>query len=486
MYQKATRLLFSQQNLPQTILKNTLWLTISQVVSRLIRAIIVIYSARVLGAEGYGVFSYGLAVAGLLSVFFSDIGINRILIKEASRQPESRAQYIATTFGIKLTLLSFLWAMLVWAAPYFSKIAEVDPLLPIIGCLFFLDGLRDFGYAIIRSVERMEIEAGINIFTNIATVLISWFMLTYLPTPHALAIAYTVASLLGTTLTIVTLRRFWAEAISQFRYRLIRPLLSDAWPFAISNWLWAIIMYTDVIMLGWLTHISEVGLYSAAQRPIQLLAALPVIVAGSTLPAFAKLAQHEQTKFKTVLEQSIAIAMLFALPLAGGGLTMSRSLISVLYGNSYSDTAVVLQVLATSLIITFPTLVIYHAIFANDLQRKFIWPMGFGAIANVLLNALLIPRWGALGAAIATVISQFAAYGWICVAVRRQFKLTMFPLIYRMIIATGLMVGTILIGQRLGISFYLVLIIAMATYLGSLLLLKEPLIGRLRLIWLKT
>ena len=100
---RITKFLLTNQNLAQIIAKNTFWLSISQVLGRIIRAIIVIYAARILGVHGYGVFSYALAIAGLFSVM-SDIGINRIIIKQVSESPERRKQLIATGFVVKTIL----------------------------------------------------------------------------------------------------------------------------------------------------------------------------------------------------------------------------------------------------------------------------------------------------------------------------------------------------------------------------------------------
>ena len=78
--------LFQNRGDHQTIAKNTIWLLIGQISSRLLRSAIVIYAARILGAESWGAFSYALGIATFLTTF-SDIGINALITKEASRQP---------------------------------------------------------------------------------------------------------------------------------------------------------------------------------------------------------------------------------------------------------------------------------------------------------------------------------------------------------------------------------------------------------------
>jgi len=72
---KIKEFLFENKSMRQMVAKNTAWLAIGEMVSRLIRAGLIIYAARVLGTEGYGVFSYALSLAALFTIF-SDIGLS--------------------------------------------------------------------------------------------------------------------------------------------------------------------------------------------------------------------------------------------------------------------------------------------------------------------------------------------------------------------------------------------------------------------------
>ena len=85
MLQKLKSFLFTNTSTRQTIAKNTFWLAISNIGGRLLRSIVIIYAARVLGANGWGVFSYAISLATFLTIFI-DFGINAILIKESSQE----------------------------------------------------------------------------------------------------------------------------------------------------------------------------------------------------------------------------------------------------------------------------------------------------------------------------------------------------------------------------------------------------------------
>lgn len=473
MLKQLREILFSNQNLGQTLVKNTFWLSISQIASRTIRAIIVIYAARILGVHGYGVFSYALAIVGLASLF-SDFGINRILIKEASKLPALRNQYIATTLFLKLILLSAITLIIAIITPQFAKIPEAISLLPIMAVLFFSDGIREFCYAMIRSVERMEWEAWLNTFINTLAVIISLALIIIYRSPLSLAIAYALSSIIGTTVALLVMRKDLTSLKSHFNRQLINPLLLELWPFAIMNILWSVLAYTDTLMLGWMKTASDVGIYAAAQRPVQLLLVIPAVIAGSTLPMLSRLAHSDKDRFKLILEKTIAISVMLALPLTIGGIMMSSSIIDLLYGPSYRNSASVLQIMISAFIITFPTFITYHAIFANDLQKKFIPHMIFSAILNIILNLWLIPIYGAMGAALATVASQYLAYGWIFFTFKQHIRFQLWPLIYKSVLATVLMGGEIYLMQKLQIPLLLQVLIAGISYLAALFTLQDP------------
>src|SRR3989344_515578 len=149
--------LFKNQSSGQTIAKNAVWLFSGQMIGRLLRAVVVIYAARVLGAASWGAFSYVLGIAAFLTIF-SDIGINALITKEASRNPELKDRYLSTAFFLKLALLLIFVIGVVISARYLSNIQEAVSLIPIIIFVFAFDTLRDLGSALSRAMEKMEIE----------------------------------------------------------------------------------------------------------------------------------------------------------------------------------------------------------------------------------------------------------------------------------------------------------------------------------------
>ncbi|OGY64238.1 MAG: hypothetical protein A3I24_02630 [Candidatus Harrisonbacteria bacterium RIFCSPLOWO2_02_FULL_41_13b] len=416
--------LFQNRGDHQTIAKNTIWLLIGQISSRLLRSAIVIYAARILGAESWGAFSYALGIATFLTTF-SDIGINALITKEASRQPELKNKYLATAFFTKTGILIILISSVFLFFPYLTKIPEAAAIMPILVFVFAFDSLRDLGSALSRALEKMQIEALINIFTNLAIVILGFILLFNYQTAYSLALAYAIGSGIGLIAIIITLREHFKNIFTNFQKSMIKTILVTAWPFGLMSLMGVIMLNTDIIMLGWMRSPAEIGYYSVSQKIIQLLYVLPALFASSIFPALSRYVKTDPEKAKKLLEKSVALAILIALPITALGLILDQPIIQLLFGPEYLPSITSFKILIITLLIVYPSTLVGNAIFAYDKQRNFIFFVGIAFIGNIAFNWLFIPRFGIEGAAAATVLTQLITNGLIWKKMKsvNQFKI---------------------------------------------------------------
>ncbi len=456
----------------QTVAKNTFWLTFGQIAAQLLRTFIIIYAARILGAEKWGVFSYAITIAAFFSAF-SDIGISTILTREAAKNPESRSRYISTSFFLKIILLIGSSLLIIFAAPYFSKLDAAKPLLPIVALIFIFDGLREFGFSINRAMEKMETEAFVKIFTGIATVIAGLIFLNLKQTADSLALAYLFSSIAGFAIAFVIIAPHIKNLILNFDRKLLRPILSSAWPIAISTVLVTILLSIDTIMLGWFKSAEDIGLYSAAQKPIQFFSALPGFFAIAILPLFSRLANKDNEKFRVILEKSLGLIYILALPLAVGGVILRKEVMVLLFGLAYAGAANAFALLLLNVLTSFPNGIIINAIFTYNRQRAVIWTIGIGAMLNIGLNLVLIPKYGIMGAAAATLLSQTLSNIFAWLTMKKINPFVFFPHIKKIAASTAVMgVATIFL-KILGLNLYINLAVSIIVYFTALYLLKE-------------
>lgn len=467
--------LFKNTTARQMVFKNAFWLGTGTSISRIIRAIVVIYAARVLGTEGYGIFSYAMSFAAFFSVF-SDIGLAGLLTREVSREPERAKAYIATTFAIKLVITAITVTVLLVASPFLIRLEAARSLLPFIALLMIFDGLRMHGFAITRAQNRMEIEAILTIATEIFLTAGSVYLLLTHPSASGLALTYAIGSGLGLILTTFMLRKNLKDIFTHYDKKLVRPLLHSAWPFAIMGVLSGFLINIDTIILGIFRTEHELGLYAAAQRPIQLLYVIPGLLSASIFPILNRMI-HTKDKYKirSILEKSIAGVISFALPISVGGLLVAQPLIILLFGAPYEGATLAFQFLLLTIPLVFPGILIGNTIFTYDRQKIFILSAGLGAVMNVVFDLLLIPSYGIAGCAFATLVAQIFVNGINWVSLRKISPFTIFPGMKNVLLATTIMGIITFVTITVGTPVIVSIILGALTYIGTLWYRKDPL-----------
>jgi len=474
-FNQIRELLLNNKDIKQKIAKNTFWLFFGQILGRITRIAIIVYAARVLGPASWGAFSYAMGLVAFMTIF-SDIGVSAIVTREASKNPDQSRAYFSTALGIKLALLAAGALLLIFGAPYLTNIKEAQMLMPLIALVLVFDSLRNFGFAISRSEEKMEREGINEVITNIAITGFGFLALLRSPSSTALTTAYIVATGIGFLLIAWQLKSYFRGISTYFDMSLAKPILSMAWPFALASSLGAIMINTDTIMVGWLRSAEEVGFYSAALRPVQLLYVLPTLFAASLFPTFTRLARNNDAEFKNILETALTISLLLALPIAFGGAIIGDQFMNLLFGNEYHSAALPFQILILTTLIVFPSAIISNAIFAYNEQKRFVTFSGLGAGGNIFFNFLLIPYFGIAGCAISTVFTQLIANGFIWKKMKAINHFSILGKLKKVFIATLVMSLVLFLLKTSGAPLLFNLSLAIAVYLATLKITKEKLL----------
>lgn len=473
MFEKIKDFLFKNTTAKQTVAKNTFWLSLSNFGGRLIKAIIIIFAARVLGTDGYGVFSYAITLAGFLTLFM-DPGINGILIRDASKvDDKERHTIFGTMFVMKGVLLIVGVLVILFVAPLFTTLPGAKVLIPIVALVLALDTLREFFFSLIRSMEKMEWEAAIFLLTNAGIVVFGFIFLGYAVNAKSFSWGYVVGDAIGTIAAAIALRSYFKRIFARFDPSRVMPILRAAWPFAISGALGLLFTNSDILIISWMRSASDVGVYSAAIRIIQTLYLIPGMIQLATLPHIARLAKHENERFRAALERTLGMIFLASIPLSIGGIVLGTQLMSFIFGAPYAVAGLSFKILAATLMFDFPATIIINALFAYDHQRSLVVSSALGGVVNVGLDLLLIPFFGITGSAIATLLAEAVNNGYLWWAMK---KVNPFSIITRLkkIAAASIIMGICAVCfMALGINVVVNILLCACIYLGLLKLFKD-------------
>lgn len=484
MFKKIKEFLFENRAAKQTVAKNTVWLSISNYGGRLIKAAIVIYGARVLDTAGYGVYSYALTLAGFLSLLV-DPGINSILVRDASKASEDeRKTVFATTFVIKATLVAIGILIVLFVAPAFSILPGAVALLPFAALILFFDTFRGFFSSLMDAREKMEWDAILFLLTNVAITVFGFWFLAISPTARSFTGAYALGTGVGAMAALALVFPYLLQSLPRFSKKLVMPILRAAWPFAVIGALGVLLTNTDILVISWMRTAAEVGIYSAVIRIVQMIYLIPGIIQTSTLPAFSRLAKNDPLRFRGAFERTLGFIFLASVPLALGGAILATQIMTLTFGSAYISGSMALKVLMVSLLFDFPASVIAAAVFVHNHQKGLIISSAIAGVANVAFDLLFIPRWGITGSAFATLLAQALSNWYLWHMMNKINPFSVVPKLTKVFLAGAVMAITTLFLLAIHTEVLVNVALSSVVYLGALWVLREPLAGEIKRIFI--
>ncbi len=468
--------MFKNTSISQTLVKNTFWLATSITLSKIIRTVVIIFAARLLGTEHYGIFTYAMSLAAIFTIF-SDIGLSGLLTKELVKKSERDQEYISTLTVIKLALLTFSALLIVFVGPFIAKFSEAKVLMPVLGALLTFDLLRNFIYSIARSQNKMQIEAGFEFATEVLITVCCLFALFINPTALSLATGYMLGSAIGLCLLLFPLRSYGGVVVRTVNRKLLIPILSTTAPFIVVSIFSVLMTNIDSVFIGIWNTPEVLGLYGAAQRPMSILYLLPGFFSTSLFPVMSSLIKENNFSQASILvAKATKVSVLLVLPIVTGGILVALPLINTVFGHDYIGAVPTFQILLLTLLPIFPGMIFSNILFASGRERVFMKSAGLGALINIVLNIILIPRFGIAGSAVATLCAQITTNGILLFEVQKHYSLPLHKGIWKAFIALILMTIAVFLALTAALPLLVVIPLGAIIYSGTLVLLKESLI----------
>ena len=469
--QKIKNFLFKNTSTKQTVAKNTFWLFLSEVIGRILKFGIVIFATRKLGVAGWGLFSYSLAYVGFF-YFLGDFGISTFLTREMSKESADKYKYLSTAFITKIALALLFFFISIIIGPHLGKIRLDFTTILIFSIFFVSESIRELGMSINRSLEKMEREGFTKILLNLSIMIIGIFLISQNANPLSLILAYTTGSIISTLYIFWSVRNELKKIDWVFSKENLKLIYNFSWPIMILGF-FGFISTLDSILLGQMKSATEVGLYSASQKLISFISILPIFISASIFPILSR-NEANNTKLAQIFEKIMVIIIAIALPATIGGIFFSQKIILLTLGTRYLAATPTLKILMISLLACFPDLILNNFIYSKNLQKIFLKTTSFGLATNLILNLLLIPQYGAVGAAVSTVTAQLLIMTLNWRKLNKFIPFKVFTKLGKICLASILMTLAILLCNIIGINFIITILIAIIIYALVLDKLREP------------
>jgi O-antigen/teichoic acid export membrane protein len=393
-------------NLGGIVFKNTFFITLGNLALKILDFLFNIYVVRRLGDNRLGRYAVVLAFVGLFQIF-AELGISQYVMREIAKD-RSRTKSLIWNLVVLRLLLAILalgWITLLGIAFGFSQ--EVVLGIFIFTSTFILAAIQAPIQTVLTAYERFDYVTAMTVVRQIALVILGTIFLFSGLGFIWLIVANLISILPAITLGIWAVRRLHLIDFEiQVTPRAWPALLRAGLPFGIISLTLMISFSIDTVMLKMFKTDNVVGWYSVAYSLIFGINFLTRGFKEAIVPSLSHTFVRDPSKVEWWYYRTVRVIMMLSSPIAVGGMLIAYPLIRVLYTEAFLPSALALQIL-----IWDSPLLMFSAFCGNITtvigeERSAARIYTINALANIILNALLIPRFGFVGASVVTVVTD--------------------------------------------------------------------------------
>lgn len=397
----------------EKVLKNTSWILVENLINLCLAFVINVLIARYFGAEKYGTFRYVLSIITLFSGIAS-FGIQHIAIKDLKYKSEKENIILGTSFTIRVILSLILMGLAnILVGLINGQDKDIRIMASILSSMMLFNSFEVIDYynnanmkvkyTVIPRIVAIVFVSMLKILIIILDLDLIYYAIMYL--------IETIIYALGLSVAYRIIKKQKSEKIKwKFNKRYAKELLGKSWYFALSALMITIYMKIDQTMLGIIIEDkSEVGVYSVAAQIAEMWSVVPVAIITAIRPVIMENKKENEDKYRESLKRLYYIISGIGLCFALGITIFSKLIIGILYGNEYMAAAPLLSIIVFGTWIACLGNVHYLWFVCEDKYKYSVYYSIVGSVSNIVLNLILMPKYKALGAAIATVGSQTMA-----------------------------------------------------------------------------
>lgn len=391
-------------------LNNSYWLLAERVVGLGLAFLGTVIVARYLGPEDFGSLAYALSLAALFGAA-GHMGLHGLVVREIVKLPDDRAATLGTAAILKLIGMATGYAVLILYAWFYEGAGTSQFYLIVIAGLallfqplqvidYWFQAFVQARYTVVAKMSSQVLATGFKLLLVFGGAGLVYFALA-----HLLQAVLAALFLLGI---------FYVKAVlkpSQWSFRPDRAkdLLRQGWVIYLGSIFAVVYLKVDLVMLRWLADTAEVGQYAVAAQLSEAWYFVPAAIVVSFFPKLIKLREQDERLFYRRLQQLFDALFIIALVVAIAVTLVAPWLVVLLFGSDYAASASILMIHIWAALFIFMRAAFSKWILIENALYFSLYTQGLGAGANVLLNCLLIPLYGGVGAAYATLISYAIA-----------------------------------------------------------------------------
>jgi len=370
-----------------------------------------IFIARELGTEGFGAFSFALALASIL-VIVGEMGLPKMVVRELSNHKEDVAKYIGDLTILRLIAGLASMGIIALIIAFTPRAPDTRIPLFLIGLsLLVFTGLRRFFDAIFQAFEVMKYQALVDMVDILLTFGVGTALLFSGYGLMGIAFAMMVGATISMAMDFIILTRKLGKPVFSFDLAFWKRMVIGALPFGVIGVLTFLFGYSNTVLLSIFKGDEQAGLFSSAYRVIWMLAVIPATCMTAVFPFLARIGKSSDGRHKDAIRLVVKYLACLSLPFSGLLAIYAHQIISAVYGKSYTGATPALWILAAIPLFSFAYIPLIDLMNSQYKQRFSVIAILLCAAINTGMCLILAPLLGLVGAAVSTLVAEACLFG---------------------------------------------------------------------------
>jgi O-antigen/teichoic acid export membrane protein len=383
---------------------NTSWLLGERILRMGVSLFVGIYIVRYLGPEKYGLLSYTMSFVWIFSALL-DLGHREIIVRELVLYPEQRNVILGSAILLRLSGAVFLVSGVAIGLQLVDNDEQTSLMIVIIAL-----GMAFQSWELIDYYFQSQVQSKYTAWAQTVQLIVASLIKIYLIIWQAPLIYFAAIFSLEYVITAALFLLMYKWQVGSFPIRncnlkYAKQMLKNSFPLLLTGTAILIYMKIDQVMLKELVGTETVGTYAAAVKLCEVWYHIPVLIAVSLYPAIIGVKDKDPALYHAQLQKLYTLLVWVALVLAIPITFLADWIIYILYGNEYIESVIILKIYVWAGIFVSMSLANNKWMVIENFQNYILLTTLLGMSSNIIFNVILIPSYGAPGAAVATLIS---------------------------------------------------------------------------------
>jgi len=385
------------------VIKNSIWLIIQPLILNVISLFVIGYIASTLGQASYGKFIFAFSFISMFSPF-TNFGLGSITTRDISENKNEANKYLGNMIFLKTIIGSLIFLLVVIIINFMRYPIDTKIVVYLAGLTLIFNAVATTFYSAFQGFEKMEYVSSSQFFSGLILTILSVLVLFWGFRLIGLTIVYVTGNFLGLVLAASYCYSRCTKPSFKINTAYWKSSLLRGFPFFLPAIIGSIGAKIGFIFLSKMGGDASVGIYGAANNLIEKLTVIPDGICTAIFPTMASIYLVSKIDAGKLFQRVFQYMILLGLPIAVGITVLAKQIISLVYGSTYMDSSLVLQILVWNYFVSFLVGLAGWSLGAVHQEKRTAIVMAVITILSIVFSFIFISKYKDLGFAISNLL----------------------------------------------------------------------------------